>query len=388
MNALFDDMYMKQHLGEYVLFQLEQGYALDDIRKALLKFGYKKPLVKEILDRLHITSPRKKTAMYSSEELDAELKIYVQSLLIDYIVREHKVGYPLEAIKKALINYGHDPRVIDEAMMIIEKGHVVDYRKESSMIQFPQQIVASITLFLIFVFLVFLSIATDVSIVKILPNFLPAFVAYLIINTAFFFMPKTKFTVALPLFAVLITVSAFIGGIQYGILGTVPGSDMVLILNAVVAFISSGLVCAFSKKGKDEVIVEIKDKNQKKINAEEHALVEEKIHIPKLGDVVPKEPYHVAGHPKMMHETAKGNQNSMLHFLREEIDKKPTAHSHSLHRPQQRQTQRQRQRQTQTQTQKPSAMYVKHARTPLATVEHLPEQRKKKEQKIALKEME
>ncbi|MEK6867920.1 MAG: hypothetical protein AABX98_03800, partial [Nanoarchaeota archaeon] len=110
MNTLFDDMYIKKHLGEYIIFQLDQGYDLTDIKNALVRFGYKKDIVKQILQQFHITAPKKKAALYSNYDLDQELKVYVQSLLIDYIVKEHKVGYPLEAIKKALINYGHDPK--------------------------------------------------------------------------------------------------------------------------------------------------------------------------------------------------------------------------------------------------------------------------------------
>ena len=393
-----------------MLFQVEQGYALDDIRKALAKFGYKKQVISEILDRLHISFPKKRTTMYTSADLDAELRIYVQSLLIDYIVKEHKVGYSLEAIKRALINFGHDPKLIDEAIVIIESGKVVDYRKESSMVQFAQQIVASVTLFLIFAFLVFLSIVTDTSILKILPNFLPVFLAYFIVNAAFFFMPKTKLTVALPLFAVLITVGVFIVGIQYGFLGTVPGSDMVLLLNAVAAFISTGIVCAFSKKGKDEVVVHVKDKKQKRLHDKEESLIEGKIQTPKIGAPLPKEPYHVAGHPKMAYESARAvhptggsnamhgmhpsNSNSMLHFLREEIDKKPVAHPHSLQRP----GQQQGAMQNRTRVMQQRAQHMAHSaqqkklssshRLPISSVDRLPSERKKKEAKIPLKDME
>ena len=388
MNTLFDDMYMKQHLSEYILFQAEQGYALDDIKKALLKFGYKKPIVKEILQHINISqAPKKKAAMYSAHDLDQELKVYVQSLLIDYIIKEHKVGYSLDAIKKALINFGHDPKVIDEAIVIIESGKVVDYRKEASPVKFPQQIVSSLTLFLIFAFLVFLSIATDISIFTILPNFLPAFLAFIIINIVYFFLPKSKLLAALPLFAVILTVGAFIGGIQYGILGTVPGSHVVLILNAVIGFVSTGLVCAFSRKEKDEIVVQIRDKKEKKLHDKEHGLIENKVHDPKLGEPLPREPYHVAGKPHMAHEQKVyavshprvdhppveiNPSGTMLQFLREEIDKKPKSHQHSLQRPQQA-----------------VAVRPKPAmRTHVSSTGHLPEQRKKKEAKIPLKEFE
>lgn len=296
MNPLFDDMYMKKHLAEYILFQIEQGYALADIKKALSRFGYKKQTIQDILRQLNISDiPKKKKAMYSSHDLDEELQIYVQSMLIDYIIKEHKVGYTLEAIRNALINFGHEPKVIDEAILIIEKGKVVDYRKERAVLKFPQQIVGSVTLFFIFAFLVFLSIATDTSIITILPNFSPAFLAFVLVNLAYFFLPNTKLLSTLPLFAVIICVAFFIGGTQYGFLGKIPGSHIILILNAAIAFVSCALVCAFSKKGKEEVVVHIKDKKQRRLHHEEEAFIEKQVHEPKLIARIPQEPFHPKG---------------------------------------------------------------------------------------------
>ncbi|PIN78932.1 hypothetical protein COV16_05375 [Candidatus Woesearchaeota archaeon CG10_big_fil_rev_8_21_14_0_10_34_8] len=311
MDTISDDTYMKTHLSEYILFQADQGYAAIDIKKALQRFGYKKRLIKELFQHLNIsTSPKTKPRMYSSNDLDTELRIYVQSLLIDYIVKEHKVGYTLDAIKKALVNFGHDPHLVDEAIQIISQGKVMDYRAESEPLKFPYAIVASLTLFFSFAFLVFLSISTDTSIFKILPNFLPLFISFVLINLAFIYVSNRKTIAALPLFGVIITVVSFIGGIQYGILGKAPGSDVLLILNAVLTFISTGLVCAFSKKGKEEIVVKIKDKKEAKKHKEEEKIVEEKIKVPKLIEPAPKEPYHP---PKQ--------NNSMLHYIRHEIDK-------------------------------------------------------------------
>ena len=388
MNTLFDDMYIKKHLGEYIIFQLDQGYDLTDIKNALVRFGYKKDIVKQILQQFHITAPKKKAALYSNYDLDQELKVYVQSLLIDYIVKEHKVGYPLEAIKKALINYGHDPKIIDEAILIIESGKVVDYRMESSPVQFPQQIIAPITVLLMFAFLVFLSIATDTSIITIIPNFLPAFLAFMLVNIAYYFLPKTKFLAALPLLGILITVGTFIGGVQYGILGTIPGSDVVLILNAAVGFVSCALVCAFSKKGKDEIIVQIKDKKLRKQAEEEHKLVEDNIHTPKLGANMPKEPYHPKGHAVIPHQ----QKNTMLHYLREGIDKKPEQRFVAEKHPPVSKApvlvnQQQGQYGQVVHAQKPQTKLSSSHRLSPKSVDHLPE-RQEKEKKIALKEIE
>ncbi len=326
MNTPVDDMYLKKHLAGYILFQVEQGYALEDIKKALERFGYKKWLVKEIVQNTGISpSPKKKSALYAAEDLDQELRIYVQSLLIDYIVKEHKVGYTLDAIRKALINFGHDAALVDEAIEIIKQGKVVDYRADSSLFKFPHRVVASLTLFLIFGFLVFLSISTDTSIFTILLNFLPLFVAFILVNLGVVYIGNTKLIAALPLFAILVAVGTFIGGVQYGILGRAPGSDILLLLNAVLSFLSAGIVCAFSKKEKEAVVVTIKDAKKRKQHEREEIFIEENIHVPKIGEPLPQEPYHpLPRYPKpAVHGPAPLPQKpqSMLHYLREEIDK-------------------------------------------------------------------
>lgn len=347
MNTPVDDMYMKKHLVQYILFQVEQGYALEDVKKALERFGYKKWLVQEVVRGTGISpAPRKKPALYAAEGLDQELRIYVQSLLIDYIVKEHKVGYTLDAIRKALIHFGHDPTLIDEAMTIIKQGKVVDYRADSAPFKFPHRIIASLTLFLLFCFLVFLSIATDTSLFTIFPQFLPLFVAFVLINILFLLVGNTRLVAALPLFGILIAVATFIGGVSYDFLGRAPGSNVILILNAVLTFISTGIVCAFSKKEKDTVVVTIKDAKKRKQHEQEEKIIEEKIHVPKIGASLPKEPYHPSSvHWKQkqpLHEKHNVHRptrsptpayhgpasqlypqksQSMLHYLREEIDK-------------------------------------------------------------------
>lgn len=345
MNTSVDDLYMKKHLAQYILFQVEQGYALEDIKKALERFGYKKGLVKEIAQSTGISStPRKKPALYAAVNLDQELRIYVQSLLIDYIVKEHKVGYTLDAIRKALMNFGHDVALIDEAIQIIKQGKVVDYRADNAPFKFPHRVVASLTLFLLFCFLVFLSISTDTSLFTILPQFLPLLVAFVLVNIGVFFAGDSKLLAALPLFAIIIAVAAFIGGVQYGILGRAPGSDILLILNAVLTFVSAGIVCAFSRKEKETLVVTIKDAKKRKQHEQEEKFIEEKIHVPKIGEAMPKEPYHPrpdstaqkqhgqeqhsmhrpAVYPKpALHgpATLPPKPQSMLHYLREEIDK-------------------------------------------------------------------
>jgi hypothetical protein len=326
MDSILDDTYMQRHLEGYILFQAEQGYATKDIRNALIRFGYKKGLVQGLFKELQLpTQGRVKAKKYDAHDLDQELKIYVQSLLIDYIVKEHKIGYDLDAIRKALINFGHDARLIDEAIAIISKGMVVDYQASGNPLTFPQKIVSSISLFLMFAFLVFLSISTDTSIFSILPNFLPLFVTFILVNVAFVFIGNPKVIAALPLFAVLITVGLFIAGIQYDILGNVPGSEVLLILNALGTFISCGIVCAFSRKGKRPAVVKIKKSEKHK---EEEKFIEEKIHVPKLGEQMPQEPVRAAQQGR---KSTYNMDNSMLSYLRHEIDKPKVKRHHYPH---------------------------------------------------------
>lgn len=385
MNPLFDDMYMKKHLAEYILFQIEQGYALPDIKKALSRFGYKKQTVHDILRQLNLSDiPKKKKAMYSIHDLDEELRIYVQSMLLDYIIKEHKVGYTLEAIRNALINFGHEPKVIDEAILIIEKGKVVDYRKEPAMLKFPQQIVSSVTLFFIFAFLVFLSIATDTSILTILPNFSPAFLAFVLVNLAYFFLPNTKFLSTLPLFAVIICVAIFIAGTQYGFLGKVPGSHIILILNSAIAFVSCGIVCAFSKKGKEEVVVHIKDKKQRRLHQEEEALIEKQVHEPKLIAPIPQEPFHPKGQAYVPH-VSRQVRNQVAHQIVHQAPPQAasqTAHHITHHPPTPS---------TSLKSLKESIDKKQTLRKHPESLEHLPEKRKyrlNKSERIPLKKFE
>ncbi len=325
MKNIIDEMYMKRHLEEYILFQIEQGYTANGIKAALLRFGYGKSLVNSLFKELQLPSkPKIRPKKYATEDLDEELRVYVQSLLIDYIVKEHKVGYDLDTIVHALVHYGHDRRIVEEAVNIIKKGLIVDYRASSSPFKFPQKIIASLTLFLAFSFLVFLSISTDISIFTILPNFLPLFISFIIINIFIMFIGNSKILAALPLISVLITVGAYIGSINFGILGDAPGSDILLILNAALSFILCGLVCAFSRKEKRPAIIEMKKTKKHK---EEEKVIEDMIHVPRIGEPAIHEPVHVKEAQRGQKSTHNKEQ-SMLHYLRTEIDKQKMQRTH------------------------------------------------------------
>ena len=76
--------YIENHLLTYVEFQLNQGYQLEDIRNALLHYGYDTGLVTEVCNRI---DPDKYTpskhSKKSIKEMNEELYVYLQNLLID-----------------------------------------------------------------------------------------------------------------------------------------------------------------------------------------------------------------------------------------------------------------------------------------------------------------
>src|SRR3989338_2494775 len=101
--------YTKQHLLNYVKFQLQNGYYIEDIAEVLLKYGYDKKIVDEIayeIGDIEIKhdSQGKKADLKS---LKKELIEYTFNLILDYINQELEQGYTESSISRALLNQGH-----------------------------------------------------------------------------------------------------------------------------------------------------------------------------------------------------------------------------------------------------------------------------------------
>ena len=150
-----DHVYMENHLIDYVLFQINQGYLERDIRKVLLEYGYPAAIVQGVFSKVDIMVPQQSPFKeYDPAQLSKEMHEYLLNLLIDYIVKEHKQGYEIPTIRKALLRYGHNKKIIDAAIKAIKSGRVVSYQLPAPF-QFPQNAVFAVCLVLLFSFVVF-----------------------------------------------------------------------------------------------------------------------------------------------------------------------------------------------------------------------------------------
>ena len=89
--------YLVQHLKKYIKYELQQGYKIDDIKAALIRYGYKKKLIQHASSQIKYTQPRQLFPKLSlnygkppKKQLTDDMRLYIQSMLIDYIKRQRK----------------------------------------------------------------------------------------------------------------------------------------------------------------------------------------------------------------------------------------------------------------------------------------------------------
>ncbi len=254
-----DKDYIIEHLKQYVVFQMKQGYELKSVKDALLSYGYSNDLihsVTHIVKKIGITT-KKVPPKYREGDLDKDLYIYVQSMLVDYIVKEAKLGYSLSAIRTALINFGHHSEMVDKAIKLIKKGNVHDLRG-SFLSDLPRQIVFALCFLAVFVFIVFVSMSTNESIGIVLVSFSPILITLLLVNIFMGLIDNKLFSSLLPLIALLVATGLFLALVEVTTIIRGTDVDVLLILNVIGTFITSSLVCLLSKPGKDKEAVIIK----------------------------------------------------------------------------------------------------------------------------------
>ena len=261
-----DHLYMENHLIDYVLFQMQQGYREKDIKEALLGYGYPQQVIHTIFNRIdagpHLKRKQKRIK-YSVSALSKDMREYVISLLIDYIMKEKKQGYRISVIQNALIRYGHNKELLDAAIKAIKSGRVVSYQFPSAA-KFPQNVVFSCALILMFSFIVFLSITTNTSIAKVLLSFVPSIVGFLILHFLLAAIQHRRLVYLLPLLSVAVTVGLFIASLQLVNIFQYSQPEVLLLLNVLLGFVAILLLCFFSKQ-KDTVLVEVADKGNTEV---------------------------------------------------------------------------------------------------------------------------
>lgn len=261
------EQYLIEHIRRYVEFEIEQGYQLNDIKEALVNYGYNSALINHVIKGLrqikqHKQPKQKHASAQQLREMNDEMYFYIQNMLIDYIKQQLNKGYSLKAIKGALLRAGHHEDMLNKAIKFVQQGKVIDYENPLTTI-LPAHFLLAVSLFLLIVLTLFVSISTDENLLKVLITMMPAFfgvvLTYTVITSVTSFATastkststKNRLLVQLtPLLTTAVVVLLFVILTQYTIIYKTAQSTTLLLLNAVPNFILSGLMCVFAPKQK------------------------------------------------------------------------------------------------------------------------------------------
>ena len=254
------EQYLIEHIRRYVEFEIQQGYQLNDIKEALVNYGYDSNLVNHIIKGLRqIKQPKQKHASAQQlREMNNEMYFYIQNMLIDYIKQQLNKGYSLKAIKGALLRAGHHEDMLNKAIKFVQQGKVIDYDNLITTI-LPAHFLLAVSLFLLVVLTLFVSISTDENLLKVLITMMPGFfgvvLTYTVITTTSTLTKlassKNRLLVQLtPLLTTAVVVLLFVILTQYTFIYKTAQSTTLLLLNAVPNFILSGLMFVFAPKQK------------------------------------------------------------------------------------------------------------------------------------------
>ncbi|MBT4540442.1 hypothetical protein HOC35_02925 [Candidatus Woesearchaeota archaeon] len=240
--------YLIKHLTSYVKFEVEQGYDLEDIKTALFKYGYKKQLVDHVVSNLGNLKPEHKQ-ISTKKDMTEEMYFYIQNMLVDYMQKQLKNGYSTSAIKSALLRSGHHKDMIDKAIKLIKEGKVVDYDHPITTV-FPSGLVLLFSIFVLSVFVLFMGMSTDHSLVKIIMTMMPAYFSLVVTFFVISSKPISLLLRMMPFLSVAITVVAYVLMLNYTLIFV--GTDMTILLglNVVSSFLLNGLMCVLAQKPK------------------------------------------------------------------------------------------------------------------------------------------
>ncbi len=253
---MIDRKYVVDHLRGYVIFQLEQGYNIKDVKEVLLGYGYHEGLVDDIIGRVkELNVGVKRHSKAAMNKMNKDLYCYLENMLIDFIIKEHKQGYSLIAIKSALINYGHHPDMVEKAVKAIKAGKVYDFGVNWSM-GISRHILFSFCLLVVFIFVVFVSMSTNVSIGTVLLSFCPAMITLVLVDVLLGLVSDKIFRSFLPFISMLFCVGLFVIAVQYFPLIRQTDTDVLIILNVGIAFVSALIITFLSKRELVEKVVE------------------------------------------------------------------------------------------------------------------------------------
>lgn len=246
--------YMKKHLKDYILFQISQGYESADIKDLLTKYGYSPDIVDDIFNE--IGDIPQKDHKHATKKVSRDLFTYIQEQLMEYIQKEQDQGYSLDAIRRALLNYGHQPAIVEAAIISVKDGiqpdlndfkhALVDERKHRGGNNFPiiyPGTVFTISMILVVALIFFITASSSSSLFIVGMAFAPTLMSLTAGYLAATQMKSKKFSRFMPLIVVGVTTFIFIFMVQLkSPLSQISDAHTVLLLNVLATFILSSFI--------------------------------------------------------------------------------------------------------------------------------------------------
>ncbi|MFT4304451.1 MAG: hypothetical protein ACMXX8_00010 [Candidatus Woesearchaeota archaeon] len=222
------DLYVVEHLKDYIKYHIENGYSKKSINNALLKFGYTPKMIDNLIKNtkyVHKNIEKK----YTENDLKGETYYYLRSMLVDYISKQIEHGFKINDIRNALIKYGHHRDIVDDAVQIIKGKTNIDIR-----FKINKKIMFWLNIIIILLFMIIMSLLLDVHFFYTFVIFTPSLFAFILSKVALDFFKKIE--KYLPLSSVILTIILFFS-IFPALNKTDADSEVILALNAVIAFI-------------------------------------------------------------------------------------------------------------------------------------------------------
>ncbi|MBI3032799.1 hypothetical protein HYY69_04955 [Candidatus Woesearchaeota archaeon] len=244
-----DESYTKQHLMDYIRFQLQNGYFIEDIVNTLIKYGYGQKLVDEVVYEIGDIEVKhhKHTKKTDLKQLDQELIAYTNTLLIDYIGQELEQGYTESAISRALLRQGHHKELIDAAFKAVKGGNIARNTPQPG-ISLPLTTLFIIAFILMTAVAFVISIGVNETIFMVGLTLAPAFIA---LALGYFLLASIdhKFmTTALPLLSIIMIIGVFAYLLNYSTVYTNKDPMILLGVNVVLGIIFSSFMAVFKRK--------------------------------------------------------------------------------------------------------------------------------------------
>lgn len=195
MDNTLDD-YVHDHLQRYIKYHLDRGYSPIALKKALIIYGYPSKAIDNIIKNTKIDH-HKIDIKYTEKELKGETYYFLRGILADYIKDQMEHGFELPDIKKALIKYGHQKSLINDAIGL----------SKSTSVKISHNTIFFLSISLYLLFCIAMALSLETSIISMILVMSPSIISFILSS---FIMPfahkKREFVTPL---SVVITIVLF-----------------------------------------------------------------------------------------------------------------------------------------------------------------------------------